>query len=76
VKEKVRLGLADEVRELFPNAVDVVLDGSSDVRSSADIETRAGRSPRELFGAYLESAGVEDDALTALFDEVYEEISA
>jgi exonuclease SbcD len=76
VKEKVRVGLADEVRELFPNAVDVVLDSLSGGRTSSEIETRAGRSPRELFGAYLESVGVEDDALTALFDEVYEEVSA
>jgi exonuclease SbcD len=76
VKEKVRVGLADEVRELFPNAIDVVLDGVSRGGTSSDIETRVGRSPRELFVAYLHSVGVEDDALTALFDEVYEESSA
>jgi exonuclease SbcD len=76
VKEKVRVGLADEVRELFPNAIDVVLDGVSRGGTSSDIETRVGRSPRELFVAYLHNVGVEDDALTALFDEVYEESSA
>jgi len=73
VNEKVRVGLADEVRELFPNAVDVVLAGSSDWSSSPEPETRVGRSPRELFDAYLSEAGVEDEALTGLFDDLYEE---
>jgi len=73
VKERVRVGLADEVRALFPNAVDVVLAGSSDGSALPPPETRAGRSPRELFDAYLQSVGVDDDSLTALFDELYEE---
>jgi exonuclease SbcD len=72
VKEKRRVGLADEVRDIFPNAVDVVLDGSTDGRST-ELETRVGRSPRELFDTYLASVGVDDAALTALFDELYEE---
>jgi exonuclease SbcD len=73
VHEKVRVGLGDEVRELFPNAVDVVLDSLAAGRSSDGIETRVGRTPRELFDAYLASAGVDDDALTALFEELHEE---
>jgi len=76
VREKIRVGLGDEVRELFPNAVDVVLDSSTSGGPGPAIETRVGRSPRELFDAYLQGAGVEDDALTALFDELYEEALA
>jgi DNA repair protein SbcD/Mre11 len=76
VREKVRVGLGDEVRELFPNAVDVVLENTAAGGSPPDLERRAGRSPRELFDAYLQSAGVEDDALTALFDELYEEVGS
>jgi exonuclease SbcD len=75
VRSKVRIGLADEVRELFPNAVDVTLEGTS-AGAARDVETRVGRSPRELFDAYLQQAGVEDDALSALFDELYEEATA
>ena len=73
VREKMRIGLGDEVRQLFPNAVDVVLEGGSGGESATEVETRAGRSPRELFDAYLVDAGVDDDDLTALFDELYEE---
>ena len=74
VREKLRIGLADEVRELFPNAVDVVLEGSrKGADRPLDFDTRAGRSPRELFDAYLRGAGIADRALTVLFDELYEE---
>jgi exonuclease SbcD len=77
VREKLRVGLADEARDLFPNVVDVVLESSTSwsAGSGRDAEARAGRSPRELFGAYLDDAGVRDDALTAFFDELYEEVS-
>jgi DNA repair protein SbcD/Mre11 len=76
VREKIRVGLGDEVRELFPNAVDVVLESSTSGGPGPSTETRVGRSPRELFDAYLQSAGVEDDAITALFDELHEETFA
>jgi exonuclease SbcD len=76
VREKVRVGLGDEVRELFPNAVDVVLESTGGGRSVDHTETRAGQTPRELFDAYLRNAGVEDPPLTALFDELYEEATA
>jgi exonuclease SbcD len=77
VREKLRVGLADEVRELFPNAVDVVLEGAGGGGGSrAEVEPRAGRSPRDLFDAYLRENDVEDAALTALFDELLEDALA
>jgi len=76
VREKVRVGLGDEVRELFPNAVDVVLDSATGGGPGGPLEPRVGRSPRELFGAYLQSVGVDDGALSALFDELCEEATA
>ena len=52
----VRVGLGRRgARDLFPNAVDVVARRSAGGRSSDEIETRVGRSPRELFDAYLAS---------------------
>ncbi len=78
VREKLRVGLADEVRELFPNAVDVVLEGTDPAGggSRSNTQTRVGQSPRELFDAYLHDNDVEDAALTALFDELLEEALA
>ena len=34
-----------------------------------------GQTPHELFGAYLESVGVSDARLTALFAELLDEVS-
>lgn len=69
-----RPGLGDEMRELFPQAVDVLVDPPDrDERPSRRI-TRLGRSPRELFGEYLEEHQASDDRLLALFDELLEEV--
>ena len=35
-----------------------------------------GRSPSELFGAYLADEGVDDPRLCALFDELLEEVTS
>jgi exonuclease SbcD len=62
---------------MFPNAVDVVLEGPTAERaSSPDVDRRSDRSPRELFDAYLTNEGVDEPALLALFDELYEEAVA
>ena len=76
VREKLRVGLADEVRELFPGAVDVVLEGSGRDAATAAVPSAAQRSPHELFAAYLAENDVDDDRLVALFADVYEEVSA
>lgn len=74
VHEKVRIGLADEVRDLFPNAVDVILEAAGGRGERLDPGVaRTERSPRELFAAYLHESDVDDPALVKLFDEVYEE---
>ena len=75
VREPFRVGLADDVRDLFPNCVDVMVerpDLGDDERRRPE---RAGRTPRELFGQYLEEQGVEDPRLPALFDELLEQDS-
>jgi exonuclease SbcD len=76
VREKHRVGLADEVRALFPGAVDVVVEAPGQEGGRPERETRAGRSPSELFAAYLDDAGVDDARLAALFDELLEEVGA
>jgi exonuclease SbcD len=69
--EPARVGLADEVRRLLPEVVDVIL-----ARPAAEGETppvRIGRNPRELFAEYLRGRGGDDPALLDLFDELVEE---
>jgi exonuclease SbcD len=74
VREKLRVGLADEVRALFPNVVDVVLEAPTDRgRGERVHETRTERSAHALFTAYLRENEVDDPALVALFDELYDE---
>jgi exonuclease SbcD len=77
VREKLRVGLADEVRELFPDVVDVVLESPTARGKGEPVpESRSERSPRELFTAYLREADVDDPSLVALFDTLYEEATA
>ena len=72
VNEARRSDLADEVRAIFgERCVDVFVE-AADVAT----ETRraremiATRTPSQLYGDYLESLGIEDPALIALFDEL------
>jgi exonuclease SbcD len=74
VRERHRVGLADEVRALFPGAVDVVVEAPDGEARAPAPERRAGRAPAELFDVYLADAGVDDARLAALFAELHEEI--
>jgi exonuclease SbcD len=69
-------GLADKVREILKNAVDV-----SVVHRRRDDEKevpapRLGRSPQELFAEYLRERGEDEPRLRALFDELLDEVHA
>ena len=72
--ERPQPGLADEVRRILPNALEVRLDYPRE-----DAEKRAGElrrlSPRELFARYYrERHGAElDPEVAKLFDELHEE---
>jgi DNA repair protein SbcD/Mre11 len=75
VREQPRPGLADEVRALLPQAVDVrvapeqptALDGADRQPISAGLRL----SPRDLFAAYLDFSGhARDPRVLALFDEL------
>ncbi|OWY63055.1 hypothetical protein B7486_55145 [cyanobacterium TDX16] len=77
VREAPRVGLGDEVRERFPNAVDVVVERpvDADERPSRPV-ARGERSPIELFGDFLADRGEEDPKVVALFRELYDELSS
>jgi exonuclease SbcD len=69
VEDSGRVGLNDEVREWFPNAVEVRLilpRGGEKNRSIG----RVGREPGELFREYLKLQNVDDRRLVSLFDEL------
>ncbi|HJS75391.1 MAG TPA: exonuclease SbcCD subunit D [Vicinamibacteria bacterium] len=68
-------GLADKVREILPNAVDVVIAGQR-TAVRPDKAPRIGRSPRELFAEYLEEKSASDPRVRALFDEIFDQLHA
>jgi exonuclease SbcD len=74
VQEPPRAGLADEVRAMLPNAVEVKVDwlGADDGVPAA----RQGMQPRDLLRAYFDQANVHDDKALDLFDELLEEENA
>ena len=75
VEEPPSPGLADGIRELFPNAVDVIVeppDRDDAGRQTIDPATLRG-DPGTLFRRYLEETGIQDDALARLFDQLLQD---
>ncbi|MFA9446872.1 exonuclease SbcCD subunit D [Egicoccus sp. AB-alg6-2] len=78
LEESPRPGLADQVREALPQAVDVsvVRPQDEDGPTSHDVNFDAQdlrQSPLALFGEYLDEQGIEDPRLDKLFAELLEE---
>ncbi|HEX9696002.1 MAG TPA: exonuclease SbcCD subunit D [Actinomycetota bacterium] len=76
VREQARAGIAQQVREWFPNAVDVQVDPQDEDAAAAAGSTRAGRSPGELFRDYLTQRQAHDERVVGLFDQILEEMHA
>jgi exonuclease SbcD len=78
VREKPRAGLKEDVQALLPRAIEVRIDPQTlpELESGAQRPSRAGRSPGELFGDYLNAKGVADPAVAELFARLLEEVSA
>ncbi|GAA3552404.1 exonuclease SbcCD subunit D [Nonomuraea rosea] len=76
VEEKPRVGLADDVRDLLPGSVDVMLDERFRPVPATRKGGTAGRSPRELFREYLTATGRHDDQVADLFDRLYDEVTS
>lgn len=74
VDEPARAGLADEVRDLFPDAVEIsVVRPEAERRERAE---RAGRTPQELFDLYLAEQDATDPDLSALFAELLDAVTS
>jgi exonuclease SbcD len=75
VRETPRVGLREDVQELLPNALEVRVDPDMlPDPKAAQMAQRAGRTPRQLFGDYLDSRDNTEDGVRELFDELYEEV--
>jgi exonuclease SbcD len=74
VQGATRVGLADEVRELFPEAVDIRVE-SPDGPTSRPGDPSLGErvTPREQFAGYLSAKEIDDERLVTLFDELHDE---
>lgn len=73
VEERARAGLADEVRELFPNAVDVIVESPGTVSSATGDRSARRRGPQDLFRSYLSDTGTEDERVEQLFARLLDE---
>ena len=70
VRGERRAGLADQVREWFPDAVDVAVERQEYSGATPARPQRQGRTPHELFAEYLTERGATDERVVALFDEL------
>jgi exonuclease SbcD len=71
VTEAYRPGLADEVRALLPNAVDVrIAAAAAGTVEDRDAEPPFDQSPMDLFRDYLAERGEETEELKDLFREL------
>ncbi len=79
--EPSRAGLGDLVRDKLPNALEVQLDEAhrprpgAAGRSGGPRASRAGRSPVQLFGDYLDERCVDDPRITAMFAGLLDEVT-
>ncbi len=77
VRERPRAGLREQVQELLPRALEVRIDPDQlpPQGGSARGPSRVGRTPAELFAEYLAARGHADEQVTALFAQLYGEVS-
>jgi DNA repair protein SbcD/Mre11 len=77
VREQPRPGLAEDLRDLFPQAVSVEIAREPRAREpdiQPKVVRRRGMPPRELFTEYLDHTGhARDERVLALFDTLLDE---
>ncbi|QSB06348.1 exonuclease SbcCD subunit D [Natronoglycomyces albus] len=74
VAEAPRSGLRAAVTELFPRALQIQIDPVLQAgHATASPPRRAGRHPQELFDSYLTEQGHNDQAVSKLFADLYDD---
>ena len=74
VTEPARAGLREDVRELFPHALEVHVARDADAPAAATGPTRPDRAPGELLRDYLRSRDVTDPRVEALFARLHDDV--
>jgi len=73
--EPARAGLADEVRERLPDAVEVVIAAREPAaKGGTGGDGRLRRTPQELFREYLAERDAADERVVGLFDELVDDL--
>jgi exonuclease SbcD len=78
LEEKPRAGLADQVREILPNALHVDVDERfrpTSARRRDGSNRESSRGPRDLFRDYMTAIGRDDPQVFSFFDRLYDEVS-
>ncbi len=76
VREPASAGLRERIVKALPNALEVRIDPEFAVQVNAERPAaRHDPSPAELFADFCASANVEDPRVTALFDELHDELA-
>ncbi len=74
VHEPARAGLADEVRALFPNVVDVIVVHEDDPSvGSTPTDRRVGRNATELFAEFCAARTIDDPRVVAYFNALIDD---
>ncbi|MEJ0058030.1 MAG: exonuclease SbcCD subunit D [Bacteroidota bacterium] len=68
-------GIADQVRELLPNAIDVRIIHPM-AKKREKFESRTKKSPQDLFAQYLKERDEDNQDLKTMFSDLLEEIHA
>jgi exonuclease SbcD len=76
VRGQATAGLADQIRDWFPDVVDIKVEPLEDRGRRRGVQRRLARSPRDLFVDYLRDRDAMDDRVTQLFDELMDEVHA
>lgn len=71
LQESARVGLADEVRAVIPDAVEVVLEKPEGKK--VEVQPRQGLEPVQAFSRYLADRDSTDPEVEALFAELLDE---
>ncbi len=74
--ESARVGLADEVRQAIPGAVDVILDAPDNPGQSDAGDAQDHLAPHDAFRRYLEERDSLDEAVVGLFADLLSEVEA
>jgi exonuclease SbcD len=76
VEEKARAGLREQLQAALPDALEIRIDPrfAAPVNDGVGGRDHAGRTPGELFAAYLAEAQVDDARVGKLFDQLHDEL--